>query len=208
MGTSDGRLHARHRGREVAAPPAQGARWAHARRIRSPRQRRGLTHGSHRDGERAPGGLMEGQDMRALVALAAVLATMTAWSGAEAAEARITSFVFGCETPEGRKLSSGTDASSISEGSSRIGQRRPVTASRSSQYAETTRKTMVLATFRCSSSAVDDADVELPSDPFSTTFHPGKSRCRSATTVLSGSLPCANDSLARGRPFLVKTTLP
>ena len=42
--------------------------------------------------------------MRVLVALAAVLATMTAWSGAEAAEARITRFVFGCETPEGRKL--------------------------------------------------------------------------------------------------------
>ena len=78
MGTSDGRLHVRQRGREVAVPPAQGARWVHARRIRSPRQRRGLTHGSRRDGERAPGGLMEGQDMRALVALAAVLATMTA----------------------------------------------------------------------------------------------------------------------------------
>ena len=41
--------------------------------------------------------------MRALVALAAVLATMMGWSDSEAAEARITSFVFGCETPEGRK---------------------------------------------------------------------------------------------------------
>ena len=45
--------------------------------------------------------------MRALVALAAVFATMTVWSGAEAAEAaeaRITDFAFSCETPEGRKL--------------------------------------------------------------------------------------------------------
>ena len=98
MGTSDGRLHALQRGREVAVPPAQGARWVHARRLRSPRQRGGLTHGSRRDVERASGGLIDGKDMRVLVALAAVLATMTAWSGAEAAEAaeaRITSFVFG-----------------------------------------------------------------------------------------------------------------
>ena len=42
--------------------------------------------------------------MRSLVALATVLATMMGWSVAEAAEARITSFVFGCETPDGEKL--------------------------------------------------------------------------------------------------------
>ena len=29
---------------------------------------------------------------------------LTGWSGAEAAEARITDFAFMCETPEGRKL--------------------------------------------------------------------------------------------------------
>ena len=42
--------------------------------------------------------------MRTLVALAGVLAMMMGWSDAEAAEARITSFVFGCDTPHGRKL--------------------------------------------------------------------------------------------------------
>ena len=42
--------------------------------------------------------------MRALVALvAALLAATTGWN-AHAAEARITSFAFSCETPEGRKL--------------------------------------------------------------------------------------------------------
>ena len=113
-------------------------------------------------------------------------------------------FPMDCARP---RVSSGTVASSISEGSSRIGQRRPVTASRSSQYAETTRKTRVLAAFRCSSSAIGDADAELPSGPFSTTFHPGTSRCRSATVPID-PLPSASDSLARGRAFSVKTTLP
>ena len=42
--------------------------------------------------------------MRALVALVATLAAMTGWSDAQAAEARITDFAFGCETPEGRKF--------------------------------------------------------------------------------------------------------
>ena len=42
--------------------------------------------------------------MRFLVVLVAALAMMTGWSGAQAAEARITAFAFGCETPEGRKL--------------------------------------------------------------------------------------------------------
>ena len=43
--------------------------------------------------------------MKLLAALvAALLAAMTGWLGAEAAEARITDFAFSCETPEGRKL--------------------------------------------------------------------------------------------------------
>ena len=42
--------------------------------------------------------------MRTLVGLVASLAMLTGWTDAEAAEARITSFAFGCETPEGRKL--------------------------------------------------------------------------------------------------------
>ena len=43
--------------------------------------------------------------MKLLATLAAaLLAAMTGWSGADAAEARITDFAFGCETPEGRKL--------------------------------------------------------------------------------------------------------
>ena len=42
--------------------------------------------------------------MRTLVALVAVLSIMTGWPDAKAGEARITSFVFGCETPDGRKL--------------------------------------------------------------------------------------------------------
>lgn len=42
--------------------------------------------------------------MRFLVVLVAAIAMMTEWSGAEAAETRITSFAFSCETPEGRKL--------------------------------------------------------------------------------------------------------
>ena len=42
--------------------------------------------------------------MNVLIALVAALAAMTGWSGAEAAQARITDFAFSCETPEGRKL--------------------------------------------------------------------------------------------------------
>ena len=42
--------------------------------------------------------------MRALTALVASLAMLAGWTSAEAAEARITKFVFGCETPDGRKL--------------------------------------------------------------------------------------------------------
>lgn len=43
--------------------------------------------------------------MRTHVVLAAVLAMVLAgWSSAEAGEARIESFVFGCETPDGKKL--------------------------------------------------------------------------------------------------------
>ena len=42
--------------------------------------------------------------MRTLVAVMATVAMLAGWSGAEAAEARIESFVFGCETPDGIKL--------------------------------------------------------------------------------------------------------
>ena len=42
--------------------------------------------------------------MRTLTALVASLAMLAGWTSAEAAEARITKFVFGCETPDGRKL--------------------------------------------------------------------------------------------------------
>ena len=42
--------------------------------------------------------------MRTLVVLVATVAMLAGWSGAEAAEARITDFAFSCETPEGRKL--------------------------------------------------------------------------------------------------------
>ena len=42
--------------------------------------------------------------MRALTALVAALAMLAGWTNAEAAEARITKFVVGCETPDGRKL--------------------------------------------------------------------------------------------------------
>ena len=42
--------------------------------------------------------------MRTLVALVETVVMLSGWSGAEAAEARITSFRFSCETPEGRKL--------------------------------------------------------------------------------------------------------
>ena len=42
--------------------------------------------------------------MRTLTALVASLAMLAGWTSAEAAEARITGFVFSCETPEGRKL--------------------------------------------------------------------------------------------------------
>ena len=44
--------------------------------------------------------------MKALTALAAAvaIAMLAGWTGAEAAEARITKFVFGCETPDGRRL--------------------------------------------------------------------------------------------------------
>ena len=49
---------------------------------------------------------MEGKGMRILIpAVFTVALAMTAgWSGAYAAEARITDFAFGCETPDGRKL--------------------------------------------------------------------------------------------------------
>ena len=42
--------------------------------------------------------------MNPLVALVVALVATSGWSDAQAAEARITDFAFGCETPEGRKL--------------------------------------------------------------------------------------------------------
>ena len=42
--------------------------------------------------------------MRVLAASAMALTVMMAWSGAEAAEARIDGFPFGCETPDGEML--------------------------------------------------------------------------------------------------------